>query len=232
MKNEHLQQELELLLAERLISGFIDGEKCIEWAISLMERGYESDNLHILAGLDINDGMSIEHYFERLIDDLQLEQRRSENKLFCIYTSNIAHQVVDGKISPRKGLSVMEDIRIRTWNSDFSINLYQFTYLEEDILLLGEYQLFYNGLTKDNVDEVIIQEMKMFLFTQEKCLGDIKNLIYCNRCKSFSQIEYREVGWIIKKGDWYCKECRSKDFLAWNNIQDRKQILKILEIIV
>ena len=229
MDKKDLQRELDLLLAERLISGFIDGQKCIDWAITLMQRGYESENLYILAGSDNDEAISIEHYLNRLTDDLELEQNRNEDELFYTYVSDIARQVIDGGISPEKGLSVMEDIRIQTWDSDFAIDLFQFSDLAEDSSLIGEYQIFYIGLTEENRDEVIIQEMKMFLIAKEKGIQNIRDLIYCHKCKSLSQAEYIEKGWIVKKGDWYCKKCKSKDYLAWYKVTDRAQILKILE---
>jgi|GEM_PF-1255245 len=229
MDRKILQHELDLLLAEWLISGFTERENSINWALSLMERGYQSENLYILAGLDADEGFSIEHYLERLIDDLQLERKNDENELIYIYMSDIAYQVIEGKISPQKGLSIMEAIRIESYHSDFSIDIYQFSDLEEDISLIGEYQLFYDGLTEENTDTVIIQEMKMFLLEKAKNIQHIRNLIYCNKCKSFSQDKYVEKGWIIKNGGWYCKQCDSQKYLCWHKVTDREEILKIAE---
>lgn len=230
MRNLSLQQELDLILSRKLISGFIDNKKCIDWAISLMQRGYESENLYILAGLDNNDGISIEHYFDLLIEDLQLIRNENKEELLYLYTSNIAHLVIENEIEPRKGLAMMEEIWLQTLDVDFSdMELVQFSYLAEDASLIGEYQIAYIGLTEENLNEVIVDEMKMVLQIKNKKLYNISNLIYCNKCKSFSHSEYKENGWLFKRGGWYCKECNSKGFLAWYNAADRKQILKILE---
>lgn len=232
MEKLDLQLELDLLLADRLLSGFFDGQKCIDWAVSLMQRNYESDNLYILAGLDSNDVRGIEHYFDKLIDDLELTQNRGAEELFQIYVSDIACQVLKREIEPLKGLSIIEEIRIQSFDSDYSTyTINQFSYLAEDISLLGKYQLFYIGLTEENIEEVIIDEMKMLLLAQAqaKDLYDIANLIYCKECNDFSHSKYKEKGWLLKKSGWYCEKCDSKKYLAWHNVTDRKQILKMIE---
>ncbi|MFV0468402.1 MAG: hypothetical protein ACK5MK_05680 [Dysgonomonas sp.] len=230
MEKKDLQLELDLLLARRLLSGFLDGQKCIDWTVSLMQRDYESDNLYILAGLDSNDGRGIEHYFEELIDDLGLTQNRDAKELFQIYVSDIACQVLKREIEPLKGLSIMEEIRIQSFDFDYSTYIInQFSYLAEDISLLGEYQLFYIGLTEENIEEVIIDEMKMLLLAQAKDLDDITNLIYCKKCNDFSHSKYKEKGGLLKKGGWHCVKCDSEKHLAWYNVADRKQILKMIE---
>lgn len=229
MEKIDLQQELDLLLADRLLSGFFDGQKCIDWAISLMQRDYQSDNLYILAGLDNNEGLSIEHYLEKSIDDFGLLANRDEEKLFRLYISDIAHQVINEQIEPSKGLQMIENIRIQSFEFDFIIDINQFSYLSEDISLLGEYQLFYIGLTQENIDEVIVDEMKMYLLAQSKGLGNVIDLIYCKECNDFTYSEYKEKGWLLKRGGWYCEKCNSKNYLAWNNVADRKQILNKLE---
>lgn len=230
MEKKDLQLELDLLLASRLLSGFFDGQKCIDWTVSLMQRGYESDNLYILAGLDSDDGRGIEHYLEKLIDDLGLTQHRDAEELFQIYVSDIASQVLKKEIAPLKGLSIMEEIRIQSFDSDYSTyTINQFSYLAEEISLLGEYQLFYIGLTEENIEEVIVDEMKMLLFAQSKDLNDITNLIYCEKCNDFSHSKYKEKGWLLKKGRWHCEKCDSEKYLAWYNVTDRKQILKMIE---
>ena len=230
MRNISLQQELDLILSRKLISGFIDNKKCIDWAISLMQRGYESEYLYILAGLDYYEWHSIEKYFDLLIEDLHLMRNENKEELFYLYASNIAHLVIENEIEPRRGLKTMEEIWLQTLDIDFSdMELVQFSYLAEDASLIGEYQIAYIGLTEENLNEVIVDEMKMFLQIKNKELYNISNLIYCNKCTSFTHSEYKENGWLFKRWGWHCKKCNSKEFLAWYNVADRKQIIKILE---
>ena len=230
MEKDKLQLELDMLLANRLLTDFLAGQKCIDWAISLMQRGYECESLYILAGLDSNDWRSIEDYFGKLAEDLELTLDRKDEDLFMLLTSDIAKQVIDAAIKPQNGLSMMENTRIQLFDTDLPVDrLYTFMYLEEDISQLGDYQLFYTGLTKENIDEVIIDEMKIFLIAQSKELGDISSLIYCDECKSFTHFQYKKKRWIFKKEGWYCDKCNLSSYLAWNNVPDRKRILEILE---
>jgi len=228
MKNLNLQQRVDLLFAEQLILGF-NGKKYTDWAISLMQEDYQSVNLDILAGLDNNDRISIEHYFKRLTEDLHLNINKDKEQLLSSYTFVIAQMVIDEQIKPEKGLNIMEEIRIQMYGYGFTENeLIQFSYLTDDALSMDDYQMFYKGLKKENLDEVITDEMKMYLLSKPKSIEDVRDLIYCNKCNCFGYAFYREGG-LFSKGNWHCKKCSSKNFLAWWNVPDRKQILQKLD---
>lgn len=225
MENSNLQQEVDFLLARQYIAGF-NGKKYTDWAISLMQQGYQSMNLDILAGLDDNDRTSIERYFKQSTEDLQLNINKDKEQLLLNYTFVVARRVIDGRIKPQAGLAVMEEIRNQIYGYDFTkIDLIQFSYLANDANEMDDYIMSYNGLTKENLDEVIIEEMKMFLIAKSLPIENIRDLIYCNKCKCFSSTFYREGG-LFTRRKRLCKKCHSKNFLAWNNVADRKQILQ------
>ena len=51
-------QELTLnILAERILTKF-DSKQLVKWAIEVILLGYESENLYVLAGLDLNQLMN------------------------------------------------------------------------------------------------------------------------------------------------------------------------------
>jgi hypothetical protein len=229
MEKKEIQHKTDLLLASIYLLD-PDRKQYVDWAINLLQNGVETPDLYILAGLDVADQYFIEHYFGRISEELGLIIDRKKEELFHISASVVAQKVVKGTIDPRKGLNMMENIWIQSIDFEYSnVVLNQFVYLAEDISLLGEHQLFYIGLTEENIDEVIVDEMRMFLLEQPKEIKDVCNLIFCYRCNDFSNSKYKEKDSLIKQGIWCCEKCDSMKYLAWYNVANRKEILKMLE---
>ncbi len=62
----NVKEETYKLLAQRLLTYF-DSKKFVDWAMILLQNGYESESLIILAGLD-NDTTEVrEKYFWQTI---------------------------------------------------------------------------------------------------------------------------------------------------------------------
>lgn len=85
MKNLDLQTETNLLLAKQIINGYSDSSDIIDWALLLMKNGYNSENLHILAGLEIGDSWTIDNYFKKTIEDLNIDSNIEKEILFDFY---------------------------------------------------------------------------------------------------------------------------------------------------
>lgn len=85
MKNLDLQTETNLLLAKQIINGFSDSSDIIDWALLLMENGYDSENLYILAGLEAKYVWTIDNYFKKTIEDLNIESNIEKQTLLDFY---------------------------------------------------------------------------------------------------------------------------------------------------
>lgn len=72
MEKNNLRKETELLIAESFLKNF-EINKFIDWSVRLLERGYNSANLLILAGLDNEDSIVIEKYFKLSCSDLRID---------------------------------------------------------------------------------------------------------------------------------------------------------------
>lgn len=85
MEKLHLQTETNLLLAKQIIKRNNCNSDIIDWALRLMENGYDSDNLYILAGLDERDIWGIDDYFKKSADDLNIDLTIEKQKLLDFY---------------------------------------------------------------------------------------------------------------------------------------------------
>ena len=129
---QQTMKETEIIIAEKLFPNF-NNIKYVDWAISLMEKGYENENLYILAGLDNDDTDTREKYFTKAIRELNIEIEQDSSMLIESYAIHIATQVTNKKITVFKGLEIFEKIISIT---DYDKKYMRFFELDEDLYLL------------------------------------------------------------------------------------------------
>lgn len=149
MKKIELQEKTNLMLAKHLVTEF-DIRRFVNWAIDLMLDGYQGEELDILAGLDEGDSREAEHYFERVADQLGLVIEKDEDKLIELYVMDVAQQVVDGTISPRKGQQQVTEI------------YYKLDYFPgySDIVYADDYWYINNQQDEIGYEEYLLNEFK------------------------------------------------------------------------
>lgn len=223
----NVQEETYKLLAQRLFSYF-DSKKLVDWAVMMIENGFDSDSLIILAGLD-NDLTEVrEKYFWQTIDELKLDVNKSDFDLIDHYAIYIAESVVNKKIAPKDGLSIIQEI-VRTTN--YSTKYIQFYELDEDLdyLKYDNRTIFNSGLSLGNADKFIIDEFELFLETEKLKIDDtIRQSTYCNRCCSVEKPKLKNKHNLIgqvKYQYWVCGNCESKDILHFRDQRGREKII-------
>lgn len=220
------QEETYKLLAQRLFSHF-DSKKLVDWAVMMMENGYDSYSLIILAGLD-NDSTEVrEKYFWKTIDELKLDVNKSDFDLIDHYANYVAESVVNKKINPKDGLIIMQEI-VRT--TDYSSKYIQFYELDEDLdyLKYDNRTIFNSGLTLDNIDEYIITEFELFLDIEKIKIENVSELAYCNSCCSIERPKIKNKRNIIGRVEykyWVCGNCGSKDIFHYRDQKGRELII-------
>lgn len=95
MKKIDLQAETNLLLAKWIIKRNSSGNDIIQWALLLMENGYCSQNLYILAGLDSSDLWMLDSYFKKTLEDFNIESSIQENDLLDFYLIYHIKRILD-----------------------------------------------------------------------------------------------------------------------------------------
>lgn len=224
----YVQEETYKILAQRLFSYF-DSKKLIDWAIMMMENGYDSESLIILAGLDNESTEEREQYFWQTIDELNLDVNKSDFDLIDNYAEYVAESVVNKKIAPKDGLSIMQEI-VRS--TDYSSKYVQFYELDEDLdyLKYDNRTIFNSGLTLKNADSFITREFELFLDTEKhKIDKNIRESAYCKQCGSIEKPKLKDKRNLIgqvKYEYWVCGKCESKDILHFRNQKGREIIIE------
>lgn len=226
------QEETYKLLAQRLFSYF-DSKKLVDWAVIMLENGYDSESLIILAGLDSDSTVLREQYFWQAIEELKLDKSKSDIELIDDYAVYIAESVLCKKIDPKNGLLIMQEIVRATDYSNRYIPFYQ---LDEDLeyLKYDNRTIFNSGLSIENAETFIIKEFELFLDAKKlKIDNTLCESAYCNKCGLIKKPKVknkRNIFGFVKNQYWVCSNCDSKDILHFRDQKGREMIIRKITI--
>lgn len=207
------------ILAERALSQF-DSKRLVEWSINVLQLGYESENLYVLAGLDFDSTEEREEYFWKSIEDLKVDIERTNDELIDKYALTIATKVIEKKISIDYAFSQMLKI---VSASDYDSRYIAFYEIDEDLdyLKYDNSVLFNSGLSLSNYKDYILEEFKIFLEMERlKIPKDGRNKSYCENCKNLT-VPMSKNKYSFKKPHkhimWCCSLCGSEKLLFNSN---------------
>ena len=228
LKKMSVKEITEILLAKKLLSNF-DSKNYVDWAISVMERGIESENLFVLAGLDNEDTEIREKYFRKVVEEIKIDINYEDFTLLQNYAKFIAEKVVNGTLSQSKGLSIMNEI---VKKSDYDSRYMQFFELDEDLdyLNYSNNTIFNSELTIENKGEYILEEFKLFIELENlKIDNKIREYSICKKCNHIGKpklkLNYRLTK-PFKYYTWKCEKCNSKEIEHFSSQNGKRKIIK------
>ena len=226
-----IQELTYLLLAEKNLTYF-NSQKYVDWAVNLLENGFESESLVILAGLDSYSTEEKEKYFWESIKELGISIEKSDSESIDFYANFVAKQVIESKISPMIGLMKMLDIVRAT---DYSSKYIQFDFLDEDIdyLKYSGTTIFYTDLTLENKDEFIKEEFRLFLEMNHLQIDEsLRDKSYCLDCSKLVKPALKTKLQLKKPHKyqvWVCSNCGSEKLEHSNNHKTKRKIIEIVK---
>lgn len=223
-----LEEKALEILAERALTQF-DSKKLVNWAVKVLELGYESENLFILAGLDYDTTEEREEYFWKSIDDLKLDVEKTEDELIKKYALTIANKAIRKEISIDYAFRQMLKIVSASQYDSRYISFYE---IDEDLdyLSYNNSVLFNSGLTLENSKDFILEELKIFVQMEElKLPKDERSKCYCETCKKLNLPITKNKYQLAKPYKymiWTCGLCGSVKLKFNNNHEVKKMIIK------
>lgn len=220
-------EELTLtILAERILTQF-DSKKLVDWAVEILQLGYESENLYILAGLDFDSTEEREKYFKDSLNDLKIEVEKDEGKLIENYAITISKRLVNREIEVDFAFSQIVKI---VSASDYNQKYIPFFEIDEDLecLKYNNSVLFNSGLTLENSKVFILEEFKIFLEMENLNIPiEDRGKCYCGNCNNLN-IPITKNKYQLKKPFkslvWSCGICGSIE-LKYNNNHEVKRLI-------
>jgi hypothetical protein len=129
-------------------------ESWIDWAMEMVEAGFESDNLYILAGMTKPfNQFELQELTNNVLRDLHLDYNDKDTVI-----RNYAYFIIKSSIdNPDSYLTTLQELK------DICINLnmekkymdFYLLYFAKDDLIESENQWYWQGATRENINGII-----------------------------------------------------------------------------
>lgn len=149
------------ILMKKAFNEDID-ENWVEWALEMMEAGYESDSLYILAGImKPYNQFELQELTDKVIADLNLE---TSDKSLTI--RNYVYYILSTTINePREYLTTLREVKDICIGLDMEKEYMDFylLYFAKDDLNESENQWYWDGAGRNNIDEIIKEKFQEYI---------------------------------------------------------------------
>jgi hypothetical protein len=149
------------ILKEKAFSSDIN-ESWVDWALEMMEAGYESNNLYELAGTTRPyNQFELQDLTSKVFKDLNLDYsdktKTLKNYVYFLLTSNIDR--------PEKYYEVLNEFRDIYYELDADTEFQDLTllYWAKDDLIYSEFQHYWDGADRTNIDQIIRDQFGLYI---------------------------------------------------------------------
>lgn len=149
------------VLMKKVFNEDID-ESWVEWALEMIEAGFESDNLYNLAGITKPyNQFELQELTDKVIADLNLQ---TSDKSFTI--RNYVYYILSTTINePIQYLSTLREVKDICIGLDMEKEYMDFylLYFAKDELNESENQWYWDGADRNNIDKIIKVKFKEYI---------------------------------------------------------------------
>ena len=219
--NENIKKYAEKCYAADVIQD--DVSELINFALILLDNKIESEDIFILAGLSENEKYESRHYFEKVINALDINI--DKNKIDYFFICYLNDKVQSGKIKPRNAVSILYELYNKSDRKIFwewFVFEYQIEMLEEGLVLLN------STMTLSNINEYIRECFKLATILGTLELPEkFEESAYCKKCGTRIIPRSVEKRFFFKRELQYvCPNCSGKDFIWCSDNEGKKLYLK------
>ncbi|MFL5742931.1 MAG: hypothetical protein ACJ75B_22115 [Flavisolibacter sp.] len=129
-------------------------ESWIDWAIEMMEAGYESDNLYMLAGVTKPyNQFELQELTSRVLKDLQLDYSNKE-----VVLNNYVYFLLSNSIDyPQTYIKTLRELRDIYYQlgMDSRLTVFYLLYFAKSDLTVNDVQFYWEGANKENIDKIV-----------------------------------------------------------------------------
>jgi hypothetical protein len=137
-------------------------ESWIDWAIEMIEAGYESENLYMFAG-ETKPYNQFEHQelTNKVFQDLRLDYSDKDdvlrNYVYYLISNSVEH--------PETYYKTLRELREICLQLDYDSRYMDFylLYFAKDDLMVDEVQWYWEGANRENIDQIIRDKFKQWL---------------------------------------------------------------------
>jgi hypothetical protein len=138
------------------------GQNCVDWAISMLELGYDGHYLTMLAGITPPfNHFELSDFRDRALRELKIPET-NPNDSVTAYTAEILNSLLQNKTEISVSLAKIKEMCVK---SDYQKNIYDFylLYFAYTDLQESEMQWYWPNADRKNIVDIILQRAKDFL---------------------------------------------------------------------
>lgn len=216
-------------------------EDYIAWAVECLAGGSSSENVAILAGLDLEtpvDSQEVRRYFQKACRELGIDWPDKRVALRR-YSEWLCRRLASGELDPAQGVTQLARLYPA---SDYSEALYSIWYeLDDDLSSVEDgYGSLYNlGLTPEDADEFIRQVAAQYLQLLSVDLPpNFFHLAHCSACQAIHEPIAKRIDapWWLRvvslfvrrrrpEYELICSQCGSRDIRYMYDFDARQAYL-------
>ena len=137
-------------------------ETWVDWAVEMMEAGYQSDNLYILAGeTKPFNQFELQVLTKKVLEDLGFSYADKEtvlnNYVYYLIANSVDHPETY-YMTLRELKNICLDLNMNKSYMDFYL-----LYFAKDDLIEDEVQWYWNGANRENIDQIIQEHFKKWM---------------------------------------------------------------------
>lgn len=144
-------------------------ESWVDWALEMMEAGYQSDNLYMLAGVTKPyNQFELHELTKRVLQDLGLSYADKE----AVLKNYVHYLIVNSVDCPETYYKTLRELKNICLDLDMDAAYMDFylLYFAKDDLMVDEVQWYWDGANKENIDDIIRERFQKWMneFEQQK----------------------------------------------------------------
>jgi hypothetical protein len=146
------------VLVEKVLQG-VTIEVWKDWALEMMEAGFETEHLILLAGLSLQTNrFQLDDMINKALQELSLDSM-SNDEIVYGFAYYLIDQALNSKMSTKVVLGTLRDLcRDRDYDNEL-YNFYSLSYAQQELEEAGE-QFYWECANNDNIDTIIVSEFK------------------------------------------------------------------------
>lgn len=146
----------------------VDTNESIDWAVEMMQLGYDSPTLYMLAGINKpTNYFEVIDYVTDTVKELGLEMKSGDNAILS-YASFYVHQIAKEK-AIRKNLTELYKFCQMNDYEKLVYDFYLLYWAWDDIDYEdNEYNHYWDGARRENIEQIVIDVAKKWIEENKK----------------------------------------------------------------
>lgn len=145
----------------------VNGDDCVDWAIEMLQAGYETPSTLILAGLSKpTNQFEVKDYLKSALRELKLDEKTGDDATIS-YSSYYIIKIARGEEIKRNLGMVYEFCTSRHYEK-IIFDFYLLYWAWGDLDYGNEYQHYWPEADKNNIEQIVIDTARKWVLENEK----------------------------------------------------------------